>query len=161
MTVLFGGPPCQGFSTSNQKTRNSDNPDNWLFEEYIRIVRLCRPDWVVFENVKGIIDTEGGIFFDHVLKRLKRAGYIISWWVLNSSGFGVPQYRNRLFVIGSLHGVVVAEPKPTIKKPPTNLTCSQTAYIILRNDTETLDISNRNFRTIRLGSNSCWSAIDG
>src|SRR5690242_6287739 len=45
-TIIFGGPPCQGFSTSNQRTRNSQNPKNWLFEEFLRLVRIWKPDWV-------------------------------------------------------------------------------------------------------------------
>jgi Site-specific DNA methylase len=54
--VLFGGPPCQGFSTSNQRTRTFNNPNNWLFIESLRIVKEWKPDWVVFENVKGIAE---------------------------------------------------------------------------------------------------------
>lgn len=114
--VLFGGPPCQGFSTSNQRTRNADNPDNWLFREYMRIVRLWRPDWVVFENVKGIAETEKGMFLRQVIKSLQKAGYTTSWWILDASDFGIPQKRNRLFVIGSLHGITVEKPKPTVSK---------------------------------------------
>lgn len=53
--ILFGGPPCQGFSLSNQKTRNIDNENNWLFEEYIRITKLWRPDWIVLENVSELL----------------------------------------------------------------------------------------------------------
>jgi len=53
--ILFGGPPCQGFSTSNQRTRNSDNPSNWLFREYMRLVRMIQPEWVVFENVNEFL----------------------------------------------------------------------------------------------------------
>lgn len=60
--VVFGGPPCQGFSTSNQRTRSSENENNWLFKEFVRVVDLYRPDWFVFENVKGILETEGGFF---------------------------------------------------------------------------------------------------
>ncbi len=114
--IIFGGPPCQGFSTSNQKTRNSNNPNNWLFREYIRIVKLWKPDWVVFENVQGIADTEGGMFLDFVLKAFKKLGYTTSWWILNSSDYGVPQKRNRLFIIGSLHGIEVRKPEPDNEK---------------------------------------------
>jgi C-5 cytosine-specific DNA methylase len=59
--VLFGGPPCQGFSTSNQRTRHAANPKNWLFREFLRLVNTTRPEWVVFENVSGILQTNGGI----------------------------------------------------------------------------------------------------
>lgn len=112
-TVLFGGPPCQGFSTSNQKTRGIDNEKNWLFREYLRLTRALRPDWLVFENVKGLIETENGFFLEQVLRGFKRLGYTTSYFVLNSADFGVPQRRNRLFVIGSLHGRSVSAPTPT------------------------------------------------
>jgi DNA (cytosine-5)-methyltransferase 1 len=99
--VIFGGPPCRGFSTSNQKTRTSRNPDNWLFLEYLRLVRELSPDWVVFENVPGILQTEEGKFINEVLSRLDKLRYRISTWVLNAVDFGIPQRRSRLFVIGS------------------------------------------------------------
>lgn len=111
--TIFGGPPCQGFSTSNQRTRTKRNPLNWLFKHYLRIVKEVRPDWVVFENVKGIKETEGGFFLESVLKNLAGSGYTVSSWLLNAADFGVPQRRWRLFVVGSLHGQSVQKPKPT------------------------------------------------
>jgi site-specific DNA-cytosine methylase len=72
--VIFGGPPCQGFSTSNQRTRTRDNEKNWLFLEFLRFVDLMKPEWVVFENVAGIVHTDGGYFirrFEDHLKRLR------------------------------------------------------------------------------------------
>lgn len=118
-TVVFGGPPCQGFSTSNQTTRSKKNASNWLFEEYLRIVAEVKPDWVVFENVKGLVETESGYFLDAVLKGFKSRGYTTSHFILNSVDYGVPQKRNRLFIIGSLHGIEVAPPKKNAIKPVT------------------------------------------
>lgn len=118
-SVLFGGPPCQGFSTSNQRTRSSANPTNWLFLEYLRLARDLRPDFVVFENVKGILETEGASFLDHVLNGLGDLGYTLSYDVLNSKDFGVPQNRSRLFVIGSLHGISVNIPESATSIPVT------------------------------------------
>ena len=115
-TILFGGPPCQGFSTSNQKNRNLTNENNWLFIEYLRLVKQIRPDWVVFENVKGLLETEGGYFLDAVLAGFRRVGYATSHFVLNSADFGVPQRRNRLFIVGSLHGTAVEKPTPTCSR---------------------------------------------
>lgn len=115
-TIIFGGPPCQGFSTSNQKNRDKDNSNNWLYKEYVRLVEEVRPDWVVFENVKGLIETENGFFLDAVLDGFKELGYTTNHFVLNSADFGVPQRRNRLFIIGSLHGIEVPQPKPTVTK---------------------------------------------
>jgi len=111
--VVFGGPPCRGFSTSNQRTRSLANPANWLFQEYLRIVRLVKPNWVVFENVKGMLETEKGLFFERIVSALRRQGYTVSSWVLNAADFGVPQKRYRLFIVGSLEGVSVSEPKTT------------------------------------------------
>ena len=54
--IVIGGPPCQGFSWSNQRTRNLANESNWLFEEFLRIVNELAPAWVVFENVQGIVN---------------------------------------------------------------------------------------------------------
>ena len=112
--VVFGGPPCQGFSTSNQRTRSADNPHNWLFEHYIRLVAQIRPDWVIFENVTGIIETEGGMFVDQVVSSFERFGYTVTSFVLNAKHFGVPQSRSRFFAIASRHGITVS--KPSVKK---------------------------------------------
>jgi DNA (cytosine-5)-methyltransferase 1 len=93
--VLFGGPPCQGFSTSNQRTRTLTNPQNWLFRQYIRVVKLVQPEWVVFENVIGITQTAAGHFLDTVRSALADAGYPTIQLILNSADFGVPQRRTR------------------------------------------------------------------
>jgi len=109
--IVFGGPPCEGFSTSNQRTRCVENPANWLYQEYFRIVRLIAPKWVLFENVKGILETEKGLFFNRAVNALKRQGYRVSSWVLNAADFGVPQRRYRLFIVGSADGVAVERPE--------------------------------------------------
>jgi len=76
--VVFGGPPCQGFATSNQRTRSRTNPTNWLFLEFLRVVDLLGPEWVVFENVAGIVHTERGYFVRHLERHLKSRGYPLS-----------------------------------------------------------------------------------
>jgi len=114
--IVFGGPPCQGFSTSNQKTRSKFNAENWLFEEYLRVAKEMRPDWVVVENVKGILETERGYFFELISNSLKKLGYTSTHAVLNAADFGVPQIRNRIFIVGSLHGISFEFPKPKQKK---------------------------------------------
>lgn len=112
-SVLFGGPPCQGFSTSNQRTRNRENRSNWLFKEFVRIVQLWLPDWVVFENVRGIVETEKGLFRDSLMQDLSNIGYTCSWAVLCAANFGVPQMRSRFFMIASRYGTSVKMPTPT------------------------------------------------
>lgn len=99
--VLFGGPPCQGFSTSNQRTRSKTNPQNWLFQEMMRIAKEIEPEWIVIENVKGIKETEKGFFFDSIKQSLDELGYNHEAIVLRASDFGVPQTRTRLFIVGT------------------------------------------------------------
>lgn len=114
--ILFGGPPCQGFSTSNQRSRNLDNPQNWLFEQYLRLANLVRPDWIVIENVKGLVETEGGFFFERIKRSLRSTGYKVEPWILNSVDYGVPQKRSRLFLIAALNSRPPPPPSPEKKK---------------------------------------------
>jgi DNA (cytosine-5)-methyltransferase 1 len=117
--IIFGGPPCQGFSTSNQKTRNKSNQENWLFKEYVRIVNEVRPDWAIVENVKGILETESGYFFEKINHLLRKIGYTCTYAVLNAKDYGVPQCRQRIFIVASLHGIQFQFPKPTHNRPIT------------------------------------------
>lgn len=109
--VVFGGPPCQGFSTSNQRTRTADNPNNWLFKEFIRVAKMYMPDWIVFENVQGIVDTENGMFVEKIIKQFKQLGYSVSFRILNAVDYGVPQKRSRFFLIASRHGIELKFPE--------------------------------------------------
>lgn len=99
--ILFGGPPCQGFSTSNQKTRNKMNPQNWLFYEFVRYAKKLQPHWIVIENVKGITETENGLFSHLLCQEFQKLGYFCSMHLLCASDFGIPQKRNRFFLIAS------------------------------------------------------------
>jgi DNA (cytosine-5)-methyltransferase 1 len=111
-TILFGGPPCQGFSLSNQKTRNKENEKNWLFREFVRITKMWMPDWFVLENVSGILTTERGLIWEEILNEFSKIGYTINYKLMNAADYGVPQKRNRVFLVGSLHGVTFDFPDP-------------------------------------------------
>jgi DNA (cytosine-5)-methyltransferase 1 len=100
--VVFGGPPCQGFSTSNQRTRSADNKKNWMFQSFIALVKRTKPAWVIFENVKGILETEDGLFAKQIRRDLEHLGYRCEQGLLNAVDFGVPQSRSRFFIIGRL-----------------------------------------------------------
>jgi DNA (cytosine-5)-methyltransferase 1 len=100
--IVFGGPPCQGFSTSNQRTRSASNKKNWMFQAFVAFVKRTRPAWVIFENVRGILETEGGLFARQIKKDLEALGYRCEQGLLNAAEFGVPQARNRFFIIGRL-----------------------------------------------------------
>lgn len=109
--VLFGGPPCQGFSSSNRRTRNHDNPRNWLFKQFIRITNIWKPEWVVLENVKGIKELDQGKFLGSIVRAFRGLGYTCSTFVLNAVDFSVPQERKRFFLIGSKSRIRVQEPE--------------------------------------------------
>lgn len=110
--ILFGGAPCQGFSTSNRRTNNRKNPQNWLYKEFVRILNLYNPKWFVFENVTGLLEFESGSFFQDILMEFEQYGYTCSYEVLNAADFGVPQRRSRLFIVGSSEGKKI-KLKPT------------------------------------------------
>lgn len=109
--ILMGGPPCQGFSLSNLKTRNKENENNWLFKEFVRITKLWMPDWIVLENVSGILKTENGFFWEQIVKEFEEIGYTVSFKLLCATDFGIPQKRQRVFLIGSLHGILYEFPE--------------------------------------------------
>jgi DNA (cytosine-5)-methyltransferase 1 len=78
--ILFGGPACQGFSTSNQKTRDIANPQNWLFEEFFRFVAALRPEWTVLENVKELRETAQGFFEQQIRRQFERLDCAVELW---------------------------------------------------------------------------------
>jgi len=104
--VLFGGPPCQGFSNSFIKRDNDlENPRNWMFQQFIRFVKELEPSWVVFENVEGFTRFCGGRLVEDLKKALVKLGYENPYSnILNALNFGVPQVRNRFFIVGNKEG---------------------------------------------------------
>lgn len=98
-TVITAGVPCQGFSLANRKRKENDKR-NFLFNEFIRISKSIKPDVVVLENVSGLVSTGKGRFKKDISKSIERMGYEVFFSMLNSSHYGVPQNRNRVFFIG-------------------------------------------------------------
>jgi len=103
--ILIGGPPCQGFSISNTKTRNLDNPNNWMFKEYFRFLEKLEPEWFLFENVEGFKSFDNGNFAKNIENEFKALGYTTNSKVLCAADFGVPQKRNRFFIVGNRNGI--------------------------------------------------------
>jgi len=105
--ILIGGPPCQGFSNANRNSWSSSNPHNELISVFMKYVERLRPSIFLMENVQGITWTarhgkspEQPSVADHILKRMKAAGYMVFPKLLDAVWYGVPQYRTRFFVIG-------------------------------------------------------------
>ncbi len=124
--IVFGGPPCQGFSLSNTVTRNLENKHNSLFEEFLRFIKILEPEWCVFENVEGFVSFQKGMIAATLKERLEKLGYSVLPDVLNASAYGVPQDRNRFFMVGNRKGKSFKFPKPqkikfTVKDALTDL----------------------------------------
>ena len=98
--VIIGGPPCQGFS--NMGNKNSADPRNLLFESYVKIVDALRPKCFVFENVKGLRTMFEGRYFKQVIASFIAIGYNVHYSLLDTSNYGVPQKRERVFIVGTL-----------------------------------------------------------
>lgn len=109
-TVIVGGPPCQGFSSAGM--RLAGDRRNTLVSVFAQIVAQVRPAAFVFENVEGILTTEGGRRVDDLLDPLIACGYRIHMRKVNAANFGVPQHRKRVLAIGGL-GFDPAFPEPT------------------------------------------------
>jgi DNA (cytosine-5)-methyltransferase 1 len=105
-TLLFGCPPCQGFSVMRQGSAQipADFVRNELPNEYLRLVRSIRPRHIAFENVPGMVAGRWAPRFAALLQDLQDAGYECVWDIVDAVDFGVPQYRKRLLLIGSRVG---------------------------------------------------------
>ena len=99
--VVVGGAPCQGFSLMGQRALN--DPRNALVRDFIRIVRELQPSYFLFENVKGLTVGKHRQFLKEIIEELGSSGYVVvqPWQVLNAKDYGVPQNRERLFLIGA------------------------------------------------------------
>lgn len=112
LDVLDGSPPCQGFSTS-KVVRNSDDPRNSLYLEFVRLLIGLKPRCFVMENVLGMVSCNKGAFAT-ILSDLKSVGYRVSVRLMNASYFAVPQVRERLIFIGFRNdlGIEPSHPDP-------------------------------------------------
>lgn len=98
---LCGGFPCQAFSIAG-KRRGFEDTRGTLFFEIARILAVKRPKLLLLENVQGLLSHDKGRTFGTILSTLSDMGYFCEWQVLNSKNFGVPQNRERVFIVGHL-----------------------------------------------------------
>lgn len=114
VNVVVGGPPCQGFSLKGKKLGLSD-PRNYLFLEYLDIVKELQPEVFIIENVKSLMSTANGWFREEITTRIEDMGYYVSAGVLLASDYGVPQHRERAIFICD-RSRDIGMPEPTVKK---------------------------------------------
>jgi len=108
-SLLCAGFPCQSFSIAGRQ-RGFQDTRGTLFFEICRVLRAKRPSYLLLENVKGLLSNDEGRTFQTILQSLDELGYDCQWQVLNSKDFGVPQNRERVFIVGHLRG----KPRPQV-----------------------------------------------
>lgn len=100
--IIAGGFPCQAFSVAGKREGFADRTRGTLFFEVARFASILRPEYLLLENVDGLRNHDGGRTLGIILSTLDELGYMGGWQVLNSKDFGVPQNRERIFIIASL-----------------------------------------------------------
>lgn len=105
VSLVYGGPPCQAFSVFGQR-KGMDDPRGLLLWEYIRVIREISPPVFIFENVAGLLTIDNGSVFQMFLDEVKKDShgnevYKVSNYLLDTSAYGVPQFRSRLIVFGA------------------------------------------------------------
>ena len=114
--IIIGGPPCQGFSIAGPAQKDPKDPRNSLFTNFAQWIKFIEPKAFVMENVKGLLSrrsTEGLKVIDIIKKTFQELGYFVEVWVLNAAEYGVPQIRERIFIVGNKRGKELGIPRKT------------------------------------------------
>ncbi|MEH2354557.1 DNA cytosine methyltransferase [Nostoc sp.] len=136
---IIGGPPCQTFSAAGRRAAGvsgTTDARGTLFQEYVRILNILKPKGFLFENVYGITGANGGKAWQEIQKAFREVGYNIYFRILDAADYGVPQHRERLFIVGLKEGEYLF-PYPT--HGPDSL--NQNSYYSAREAVEGADIS--------------------
>ena len=121
INMIIGGPPCQGFSMKGKKLGKKDKR-NFLFLDFLDIVKQIEPEIFIIENVRNLLSCEKGYFLRKILNICQKAGYKMSFGQLNASNFGIPQNRQRAIIIGSKKAKIYL---PSSLKNQTNVTIKE------------------------------------
>lgn len=115
VTLIAGGPPCQGFSIAKTSKggRHVDDPRNSLFLHFARFVREIKPPIFLMENVPGLANMERGQVVEYILKHFHDLGYSVNHKILNAADFGAPQLRKRIFLLGFRGERMLRFPNPS------------------------------------------------
>lgn len=157
--VICGGFPCQAFSIAG-KRKGFEDTRGTLFFEIARFASILRPRYLFLENVKGLLNHEGGATFETILRALDELGYDVEWQVLNSKDY-VPQNRERVFIIGHLRGERTRKVFPLERK---NGTTAKNNIKPINNSKKTKELLNFD-RTNRFydvnGISPCLNTMQG
>ncbi len=115
--IIIGGPPCQGFSNAGSFKRDSNDPRNLLFKDFANWVQNLEPTVFIMENVKGILsryNSEGVKMIEVIKETFSDIGYSnLNIWTLNAAEYGVPQLRERVFIVGHKKNLTIEAPLKT------------------------------------------------
>ena len=109
--IIVGGPPCQGFSYAGKRV--TDDPRNFLYKEFIEIVKKIKPKVVLMENVEGILTSNNGETYKSIQENFEKLGYKLYGKKIYAAEYGIPQKRKRVVIIGVKKG----DPKKLFPKP--------------------------------------------
>lgn len=112
--VVIGGPPCQCFTRLNNNNLKKDDERNQLFREYLRMISILKPDFVVMENVADLLvrkDSKNRLFKDLILEEFQKLGYQVLYKVFKTEMYGVPQKRRRVLFLATNKKVRLNFPK--------------------------------------------------
>ena len=99
--LLVGGFPCQAFSVAGKRGGFNDTRGT-IFFDFARIMKAKKPKFAIFENVKGLLNHEGGKTYETMLRTLDELGYDAQWGILNTRFHGLPQNRERVYIVANL-----------------------------------------------------------
>lgn len=164
--LLCAGFPCQSFSVAGNR-QGTDEARGKLFREIVRIAEAHEPEMLLLENVKGILSQKAvqngeavkgtkGHAFTEVLQALHELGYCLEWQVLNSKNWGVPQNRERVFIIGHLGGEPQRKVFPIRRSPAKNIKRSHGSPVLIDNEGKLRSTS----KTVSSGGNSAMDDSD-
>ena len=109
--ILIGGSPCQDFSIAGLRAGIAGDKGQLLYE-YLRVLKETNPKYFIFENVKGILSASKGKAFNTLLEYVKELGYFLTYQILNTKDYGIPQNRERLYLVGSKEDLGISFKKP-------------------------------------------------
>ena len=122
--LITGGPPCQGFSMAGK--RKIDDPRNYLFNEFVRVVNFVKPKFFIMENVKGLLTLNNGKAIKSIETEFKKIGYHTNTNIIKASDHGIPQHRERVFIVGSPYPFELSltkQLKVSVKDAISDLSC--------------------------------------
>ncbi len=102
LDILLGGPPCQGFSSAGMKS--GEDPRNSLVCHYVRLLEVIQPKWFIMENVEGLLTNDDGLHVRDAVEAFLQAGYSVNLEKVYAQGYGVPQRRKRVLIVGNRLG---------------------------------------------------------